>query len=186
MSFNSVSKKDIIETKSEYIKRPLQNRPKKQRTSVITNNNPILNNHTLNNKLTKKSSNFSQKSYSNDSQESSRNIQTIMKCIEHHKELDMVCEHPECMMSICSSCILFGKHKNHQYSQIENFFENIESMKENLKGVQLEVQKQKKSTIISHDSENLLKRIKNNRKKIEQNINNYCDKLIERISKKKK
>jgi hypothetical protein len=187
-SFNTMSKKEIKETKSEYIKRPFMDRSKKQRTSEITKNVVDLinqNKQNLANVQARKNSIRIQKKFCLNSSDESSECNKKMKCLEHHKELDMVCEHPDCLMSICSSCILFGKHKNHQYTQIENFFENVETMKENLKGVQMEVKKNKKSIILSHDSQNLISRVKQNRKKIESSITNYCDKVIERIRKKK-
>lgn len=107
------------------------------------------------------------------------------KCLEHFKELDMVCEEVGCQVAVCSSCILFGSHKNHQYTQVENFLEHVSSVKENLRGVQSEVKRNKKTLVLSHRAENLISKMKNKKKSIERGLTNYCEKLVKRLNKKK-
>ena len=108
-----------------------------------------------------------------------------MKCPEHHKELDMVCEDPNCLTSVCSSCILFGNHKNHQYVQIEAFYQNVNTTRENLKAILAEVKRSKKALVVAHKEKSLIPRIKKHEKKIAQGLTNFCEQVVKNLIKKK-
>lgn len=188
-SFSPTPKKrksNFQEAKSDFIERSFNDRVlKKRRSQLSKKNSKKMNNIFIKKYDSRHSHNFpKQVECSSHSGASSKSLRQD-RCLEHNKELDMVCEEAGCSMAVCSSCILFGSHKNHQYSQIEHFLENVSNVKENLKGVQCEVKRNKKSLILSYRSENLIAKIKNKRKSIERGLNNYCEKIIKRIQKKK-
>ena len=181
----SEGKNELNETKSEYIQRPKQENYKQKRVSVtgkalVQASSPK---NFFNKKKGKKPSIIKHKKSFTESCESSNLSSNQMKCPEHHKELDMVCE--DCLTSICSSCILFGSHKNHQYVQIEAFYQNVNSTRENLKAVLAEVKKSKKALVVAHKEKSLIPRIKKHEKKIAQGLTNFCEQVVKNLMKKK-
>ena len=175
--------KTLTETKSEYVQRQKQ-KPKKKRTSVA--GNMLCKHQHPHHVFNKKNLNFTEHhGHSSGDSDHHHHPHSQMRCFEHNKELDMVCEEPGCMTAVCSSCILFGSHKNHQYSQVETFYANLENVKSNLKGVQTDVARIKQGLVESHDEKKYLPRIRKTRKKIEQGLAGFCEQLINRILRKK-
>lgn len=107
------------------------------------------------------------------------------RCLEHFKELDMVCEEAGCRVAVCSSCILFGQHKNHQYTQVENFLENVASVRANLEGVRAEVRRSKKALARAHEAPALVARVSEKRRSLEAALDAHCDKIVRRVHKKR-
>lgn len=105
-------------------------------------------------------------------------------CEKHNKELDMVCEESSCMTPVCSSCILFGDHKNHQYVQLDAFYENIHTIKENLIGMKNEIQKSKKNFQISHLDSKIFQRMSEYENELKSEIKSNSVKYIQSIKRR--
>lgn len=188
----NISKENNNDTKSEYIKRESKYQNKK-RLSYNSNQMKILKNITSDSffkKPNQKNKKKDQKSYyrSKNAKQSSFSSDERPQenlCQYHNKVLDMVCEQDSCMMPVCSSCILFGEHKNHQYTQLEIFLENLESVKKNIKGVAREIQKSRNQIEQSHQKQKILPKVEEIQSKLEASVQKNCERSVQEIMRKK-
>lgn len=106
-------------------------------------------------------------------------------CMIHHKILDLVCLEKTCEVPICSSCILFGQHKNHKYIELEKFFKNVDNEKSKLSKIKSEVKSNEEKFLIKNSKDKIEKKIIERKKKIEKEIEFNCQKAIRQIENKK-
>lgn len=107
-------------------------------------------------------------------------------CEIHHKELDMICEEECCQIAVCSSCILFGGHKNHKYSQRHKFYENIDTVYNNIRNMEIQIKKKRKATESNHESKNVLPQLRENHLRMKNVVESYFKKSMKLLMRRKK
>lgn len=115
----------------------------------------------------------------------SENFEDESICAIHHKLLDMICLEPECESPICSSCILFGEHKNHQYIEKDKFFKNVENKRKGLLRVNSEIESAEIKLNKTNQMDEIFEKIREKRKKMEKELEFNCSKAIRQIENRK-
>jgi len=115
----------------------------------------------------------------------SENFEDEFICAIHHKDLDMICQEPECETPICSSCILFGEHKNHHYIEKVNFFKNIEIKRKGLVRLSTEIESAEIKLNKTNQVEEVFQKIRDKRTKMEKELEFNCAKAIRQIENRK-
>jgi hypothetical protein len=115
----------------------------------------------------------------------SENFEDEFICAIHHKDLDMICQEPECETPICSSCILFGEHKNHHYIEKVNFFKNVEMKRKGLVRLSTEVESAEIKLNKTNQVEEVFQKIRDKRAKMEKELEFNCAKAIRQIENRK-
>lgn len=106
-------------------------------------------------------------------------------CAIHHKDLDMICQEPDCETPICSSCILFGDHKNHCYIEKDKFFKNIEQKRKGLMRLAGEVESAEQKLNKADQLEAVFERLRDKRRKMEKELEFNCAKAVRQIENRK-
>lgn len=106
-------------------------------------------------------------------------------CAIHHKDLDMICQEPECETPICSSCILFGEHKNHQYIEKDKFFKHVEAKRKGLVRILNEIESAEIKLNKTNQMEEVFEKIREKRQKMEKELEFNCSKAIRQIENRK-
>lgn len=107
-------------------------------------------------------------------------------CAVHSKELDMICQETSCLKAVCSSCILFGDHKNHKYCQIDKFFSKIKQISSNVNQIKQKIDDSKSNFNFLNSSQKIFEKLKIIEERLSQDINNNFDQIIQKIQKQKK
>jgi len=115
----------------------------------------------------------------------SENFEDEFICAIHHKDLDMICQEPECETPICSSCILFGEHKNHHYIEKVNFFKNVEVKRKGLVRLSTEIESAEIKLNKTNQLEEIFQKIRDKRSKMEKELEFNCAKAIRQIENRK-
>lgn len=106
-------------------------------------------------------------------------------CAIHHKDLDMICQEEGCETPICSSCILFGEHKNHHYIEKDKFFKNVEGRRKGLVRLCTEIESAELKLNKTHEIEDIYQKIRDKRHKMEKELQFNCTKAIRQIENRK-
>ena len=104
-------------------------------------------------------------------------------CKEHNRKCNLVCITDNRL--ICTDCVLFGIHKNHEYNRIEDFKKEIKSKLTSLDSKN-EVLKNK-GLLLNTDKRiyDLREKVDAKRKELEESINKKIDIVIEELRSKK-
>ena len=106
-------------------------------------------------------------------------------CAIHSKELDMVCLESTCQTPVCSKCILIGDHKNHEYVEIEKFFNVLEKEKKEMVSYQKRIETSEQQLKMNNNNVLITNQIKNQLDQVESGIEMHCENLIREIRSKK-
>ena len=106
-------------------------------------------------------------------------------CAIHHKDLDMICQEEGCETPICSSCILFGEHKNHHYIEKEKFFKNVEMRRKGLVRLCTDIESAELKLNKTQKVEHIYSKIRDKRQKMEKELEFNCTKAIRQIENRK-
>jgi hypothetical protein len=115
----------------------------------------------------------------------SENFEDESICAIHHKLLDMICQEAHCESPICSSCILFGEHKNHQYIEKDKFFKQVETKRKGLLRVSSEIESAEIKLNKTNQMDEIFEKIRERRKKVEKELEFNCSKAIRQIENRK-
>lgn len=107
-------------------------------------------------------------------------------CKIHFKELDMICEEELCQKAVCSSCILFGNHKSHKYSQIHKFYQNVDTVYNNIQSMELQIKKKRKSTEENHAPRSILPQLRTSKFKMQNVVESFFKKCLKMLMRRKK
>ena len=107
------------------------------------------------------------------------------RCLEHGKELDMVCCEARCLRPVCSNCILFGEHKNHDYIKIETFWERVRAANRQLAETRTNIHRRAQDVTTWHTMSALKARLDEYRNRLEQRVQRFYEDLISKIQKRK-
>ena len=108
-----------------------------------------------------------------------------MKCKIHNKELDMICQDNSCLKAICSSCVLFGDHKNHKYCQIDSFFSSVTQISSNVKIVKRKIEESKTGFQQIYKNHKIFEKLEILEDKLCCEMENNFDLFIQKIEKEK-
>lgn len=115
----------------------------------------------------------------------SENFEDESICAIHHKDLDMICQEPDCETPICSSCILFGDHKNHCYIEKDKFFKSVELKRKALVRLAGEIESAELKLNKTNQMDEIFLKIRDKRKKMEKELEFNCAKAIRQIENRK-